>query len=96
VGLGIIFQVSRNYLRLQKVIDQTKEIFDDFDAQLKRIEYQTARLVELSNIENIMVSQRNLLQEKSLDLMTAIVKYFDSTLLFRTSGLFRMALTCNN
>jgi len=41
VGLGIIFQVSRNYLRLQKVIDQTKEIFDDFDAQLKRIEYQT-------------------------------------------------------
>jgi hypothetical protein len=62
---------------------------DDFYTQMRRIEYQAARL---STINLSVESTRTLIQEKSLDLMVGIVKYLNSALLYFNEAFFRMPL----
>ena len=61
---------------------------EDFYIQLKRIEYQAARVSENPNFDLNSESTRNLMKEKSIDLMTAIVKYFNSALLYYSHDFF--------
>jgi hypothetical protein len=62
---------------------------DDFYSQLRRIEYQAARI---STIDLTVESTRTLIQEKSLDLMTAIVKYLNGALIYFNANFFRKPL----
>ena len=55
---------------------------EDFYSQLRRIEYQAARIAENQNFDLNIESTRNLMREKSIELMTGIVKFFDSALLY--------------
>ena len=58
---------------------------DDFYCQLRRFEYQASRI---SSIDLTVESTRTLMHEKSLDLLTAIVKYLNGALLYFNSNFF--------
>jgi hypothetical protein len=61
---------------------------DDFYFHLRRIEYQCARIAENPNFDLGLEITRDLMKEKSIDLMTGIVEFFDSALLFYNSKFF--------
>ena len=64
---------------------------EDFNRQLERIEYQAARVAQNSQNTNFDLDQargRDLRREKSIYLMTAIVKFFNSALLYFNSKFF--------
>jgi hypothetical protein len=65
----------------------------DFDIQLRRMEYQSARIAENPNFDLNLESARNLLSEKATDLMTAMVEFFDSALLYYNRNFFSMKTT---
>ena len=90
-GLGLILQVgtfSSKTLTGEGMNDESGRA-DDFYSQLRRIEYQASRI---STIDLTVESTRTLMQEKSLDLMTAIVKYLNGALIFFNSSFFRKPL----
>jgi len=49
---------------------------------LRRIEYQSARIVENPNFDFDSTSTWDLMKEKSLELLTAIIEFFDSALIY--------------
>ena len=61
---------------------------DDFYIQLQRIEYQSARIAENPNFDLNMNLTRNLMREKSIELLTAIVEFFNSALLYYKHNFF--------
>jgi hypothetical protein len=91
-GLSIILQVRVSHERPinhQTFTEETWRV-SDFDTELKRIEYQSARIAENPNFDLNLESTRNLLSEKATDLMTAMVKFFDSVLLYYNQSFFGM------
>lgn len=76
-GLGIILQI------LEEVSGHKGEFY----RQLHRIEYQFARLAQNSSLY-LSVGNRDLMTEKSLDLMAAMIKYFNSALLYYNQSFF--------
>jgi len=60
----------------------------DFYVQLQRIEYQCARVTENPNFDLNSESTRSLMKEKSMELLTAIVKFFNSALLYYSNNFF--------
>ena len=62
---------------------------NDFYSQLRGVEYQASRI---ATIDLTVESTRTLMQEKSLDLMTAIVKYLNGALIYFNSSFFRKHL----
>jgi hypothetical protein len=54
---------------------------NDFYEQLRRIEYQSARLAENPNFDLELDITRDLMKKKSIDLVTGIVEFFDAALL---------------
>jgi len=61
---------------------------EEFYIQLRRIEFQSARIVENPNFDFNADSTRNLMKEKSIELLTAIVEFFDSALLYYNHNFF--------
>lgn len=88
-GLGIILQVGKFNRDLTcKHLDETSSRGDDFFTQLRRIEYQSARIAGNPNFDLNSKSTRNLMKEKSIDLLTGIVNFFNSALLFYNHNFF--------
>jgi len=54
---------------------------------LKRIEYQAARITANPNLDVMSTSNRNLMRAKGTDLITAIIEYFDSALCYFSHSL---------
>lgn len=83
-GLGVILQVrnlcSNNANGFQILDDETIRS-DDFYRLLKCIEYQAHRVAN-PNYDTIPESTRQIIQEKGTDLITAIVRFFNSALLY--------------
>jgi len=86
-GLGLILQVWTFFSRTLtgKGMNEESGHADDFYCQLRRIEYQASRI---STIDLTVESTRTLMHEKSLDLMTAIVKYLNGALIYFNSNFF--------
>jgi hypothetical protein len=59
---------------------------------LKRIEYQTARLAENPNFDLDMEITHSLMQKKSIELMTAVIEFFNSALLYFSRDSFGQSL----
>lgn len=78
VGLNII---------LEKVNAQSQKGFE-FYQYLERIEYQSARLSANPHFNLTNASSNVLLCDKSVDLLTMIVSFFDSALIYFHSDIF--------
>jgi hypothetical protein len=62
---------------------------DDFMRQLQSIEFQAARVAQNPNFDLASdLTQRNLMREKSIDLMTGIVKFFTAALIYFNHSFF--------
>lgn len=62
---------------------------DEFLRRLKSIEYQATRVAQNPNFDLMSdLTQRNLMREKSIDLMTGIVKYFTAALIYFNYSFF--------
>jgi hypothetical protein len=57
---------------------------------LRRIEFEAALLADNPHYDLESMSSRNLVQEKSTDLMTAIVTFFNSSLIHFRKNFFGM------
>jgi hypothetical protein len=55
---------------------------------LKRIEFQTALLSDNPNYDLNLETTQALLEEKSTDLMSAIISFFNSTLMYIGNSFF--------
>lgn len=66
----------------EQIIDEEVGRADDFNMYLRRIEYQATRVVENPNFDLNRENNQGLLRQKSIDLMTAIIKFFNSFLLY--------------
>jgi hypothetical protein len=64
-----------------QILDEENSRSDDFFVQLRSIEYQTTRLAANPNFEKMKDSMQNIMEEKGTDLMTAVVRFFNSALL---------------
>ena len=65
----------------KKLLDDESDRADEFHTDLRRIEFQAARIVENPSLGLRLDTTQGLLQEKSIGLLTAIVTYFNSALL---------------
>jgi hypothetical protein len=61
---------------------------NDFTQELRRIEFQAALLADNPEYSVDLESAGALLREKSTDLLTAVVKFFNSALLYFSKGFF--------
>lgn len=68
-------------------IDAQSQKGAEFYRYLERIEYQSARLAANPHFKLENAYSNNLIRDKSVDLMTAIVLFFDSALLYFHSNL---------
>jgi len=66
----------------------SKAVAQDFKTCLEGIEFQAARLAENPNFDMNLGSTRNLMKKKGINLLTAIVKFFNSTLLYLNQSFF--------
>jgi hypothetical protein len=60
----------------------------DFLVQLRRIEFQAAILADNPNYDLDLDSTQNIINEKSTDLLTAVVKFFNSALVYFSHEFF--------
>jgi hypothetical protein len=58
----------------------------DFFAQLERIQFQADRIAANPNFDVIPDSSSNTVQLKGIDLMTSIINFFNSALLYFSKG----------
>jgi len=72
---------------LEKVIDDSSRA-QDFYVRLRNVEYQTSRLVTNPNFNLRIETIRTLMQEKSTDLFTGIIQFFNSALLYFCPSFF--------
>jgi hypothetical protein len=72
----------RAILKLTQIVDTESSRADDFLFNLRRIEFQAAIIADNPTYDLNAESTRNLVEEKSRDLMTAIVRFFDSALIY--------------
>lgn len=56
--------------------------------QLRRIEYQSGRIAENPNFDLNLESTRSFMKEKSIELLTAIVEFLNSALLYYNQNFF--------
>jgi hypothetical protein len=60
----------------------------EFQDQLQRIEYQSDRVARNPNYDLDLEGTQKFMKEKSIHLLTAIVKYFNGALLYFNHGSF--------
>jgi hypothetical protein len=58
----------------------------DFFTQLERIQFHADRIAANPNFDVIPDSSRNLVQRKGIDLMTSIINFLNSALLYFSKG----------
>ena len=61
---------------------------DEFHTYLRQIEFQAVRIVENPSLNIRLDTTQGLMQEKSIDLLTAIVTYFDAALIYFSRDVF--------
>ena len=61
---------------------------EDFLRQLRRIDFQAARVAQNPRLDLNSPTTRDLMREKSVDLMTAIVEFFNSALIVFNQNFF--------
>jgi succinylglutamate desuccinylase len=77
-GLGIILQI----------LDGEAQRGEEFMKYLRLIEFEAALLSENPNYDLDTSSSRNLVQETSIELMTAVINFFNSTLIYLRTDFF--------
>jgi len=88
-GLGIILQVTRwRQCSDWQILEEESDRASDFYEQLRRIEFQSARIANNPNFDLNLEATRDLMKEKSIDLMTGIVQFFNSALLYYNHHFF--------
>ena len=65
-----------------KILQEEHARPGDFFVQLDRIQYQADRVTANPNFDVIPDSSGNIIRRKGIDLMNAIVKFFNSALMF--------------
>jgi len=55
---------------------------------MRRIEYQSARVAENPNFDFNSTSTQDLMREKSIELLTAVIEFLDSALLYYNQAHF--------
>ena len=65
-----------------KLINNEQDRQDLFLHDLKRIEYQSARIALNPNFNDIETHSRQLIAAKGMDLMIAVIKFFNSALIY--------------
>ena len=80
-GLGLIFQI----------LEDEAGRAEDFRSQLRVIEFQVALIADNPNYDLRLETTQKLLENASTQLLTAIVQFFNSALLYLGSGFFRVA-----
>lgn len=78
--LGIILQI----------LDDEAGRAEDFHVQLRYIEFQEALVADNPNYDSNPDVTQNLFKEKSTDLLSGIIKFFNSALLYLSGGFFGM------
>ena len=93
-GLGIILQVPHKNPGFDpKVLETETGRRDEFLFYLKRIEFQAAILADNPKYLTLdLESTQDLMNEKSTDLMTAIIKFFNAALNYFARGFFGMSI----
>lgn len=76
---------------MQTIYDESQK-GSEFYQYLARVEYQAARLGGNPHFNLTKDSFNNHMRDKSIDLMTAIVLFFDSALVYFQSNVFGMSL----
>lgn len=71
-----------------KLLDNESDRADEFHTYLRRIEFQAVRIVENPSLKLRLDTTQSLMQEKSIDLLTAIVTYFNSSLIYFSRDFF--------
>jgi hypothetical protein len=61
---------------------------EDFFFQLSRIEYQAALIADNPNYNLDLEVTQNILQEKSTDLLAAVIRFLNSALVYFSSNFF--------
>jgi hypothetical protein len=77
-GLGIILQI----------LDGEAQRGEEFMKYLCLIEFEAALLSENPNYDLDTSSARNLVQETSIELMTAVINFFNSSLIYLRTDFF--------
>jgi hypothetical protein len=75
-----------------QVLDAASNRGKEFCVQLKRIEFQAARVANNPNLEAVSPSSRSIMQKRSIGLMIAIVRFLSSSLLFFSRSLSGLQL----
>ena len=91
---GFYYKYIHPFIQLadHKIISDEAGRGGDFYIYLKRIEYQAARIAENPNFDLDSESTRDLMKEKSIDLMIAMVRFFNSALLYFKHDFFGWSL----
>ena len=88
-GLGIILQVfTFGVVTYGKVIDGELKKADEFLQRLTRVQNQAERISDSPNVDLTSKPIRERIQKRSTILMTAIIRFFDSTLLYFQQSFF--------
>lgn len=61
---------------------------------MRRIEFQAALLADNPNYNLDLQVTQNLLKEKSTDLLSAVIKFFNSALIYFSEGVLRKLRQC--
>jgi hypothetical protein len=72
----------------RKLLDDESVRADEFHTYLRRIEFQAVRIVQNPSLNLQLNTAQGLMQEKSIDLLTAIVTYFNAALIYFTGDVF--------
>jgi hypothetical protein len=69
-------------------VDKEMSRSKEFQDKLKRVGYQAERLADHPNVDLTVEATRNRVHKKSKDLMIAIIRLFNSYLLYFNHGFF--------
>jgi hypothetical protein len=69
-----------------QILEDEASRAEDFRSQLRCIEFQAALIADNPNYDLGLESTQKLLEKASIHLLTAILKFFNSALLYLSSG----------
>ena len=73
---------------LLQILDDEAGRTEDFFFQLRRIEFQAALIADNPSYDLDLKITQDLLKEKSTDLLSAVIKFFNSALLYLSADYF--------
>lgn len=75
------------------MLEEESDRREDFLYHLKRIEFQTALIADNPSYDLDLEATQNLLKEKSTDLMTAVITFLNSALVYLSDGFLGKTLS---